>query len=463
MARTARDRKRLSRAAAPALIAAVLTAVWVDAGARVSEEAAARLGAELTPVGAQRAGDAEGMIPPWTGGLAAPPPCFQGPGTRYCDPFPEDRPYATITAANIGEYDDHLSPGQIELLRRFPDSYRMPLYRTRRSFANPEFVYAATRANAVRAELLDDGDSLKDAVTGVPFPIPADGREVIWNHKTRYREPSTLRWNNQFAVTTGGEYSHTQFREKTLFAYGWPGAAPEHLDNVLMYFLQVVTRPERLAGSILLVHETLDRRVEAPRVWQYSPGQRRLRRAPTIAYDAPASGADGLRTNDQFDGFSGALDRYDWKLLGKRELFVPANSYRLHSDSLRYAEILRKDHIDPALTRYELRRVWVVEASLKGGASHQYRRRRFYLDEDGWQIRVVDVYDQRDRLWRLQEMHSVIAYDKPYELVVCETVYDLQNKRYLALALNNEEPETATLVLEVDDFDPGSVSRLAKE
>lgn len=446
---------------APRWFGAVLLLVACVAQARVPEAEAARLGADLTPLGAEQAGNADGTIPAWNGGLTAPPSCFGGPGGRYCDPFPEDRPLFVVTAANLAPHEAQLAAGQIALLRQFPDSYRIPVYATRRSFANPEFVYAATRQNATRAELQNSGETLAGAATGVPFPLPSSGSEVIWNHKTRYRGLGALRWNNQFAVTASGDYNHTKIREETLFVYAQPGAKPEGLDNVLLYFLQVTTQPPRLAGSVLLIHEAMDPTRDARRVWQFNPGQRRLRRAPNVGYDNPGTGADGLRTDDQGDIFNGPMDRYQWKLLGKREMIVPANSYRLHSDALTYVDILRKNHIDPDLTRYELRRVWVVEANLRPATTHPYRRRRFYVDEDGWQIRVVDIYDAGDQLWRMQEAHSVVAYDQPYELPACETVYDLQSKRYLAQALNNEDPETVTVLREVEYFEPGQVSKFA--
>ncbi len=447
----------------PLLLCAALLAVSPAAAGRVSEQDAARLGTTLTPLGAERSGNRDGTIPVWDGGLRAPPACFQGEGARYCDPFPQERPNFAVSAANLQHYQDRLSPGQIALLRKFPDSYRMPVYPTRRTFANPQFVYEATRANATRAELRGGGEALVGAVTGIPFPIPQSGHEVIWNHKTRYRDVSVQRWNNQFAVAASGDYSLTKIREELRFAYSQPGITADALDNVLLYFLQVTTQPPRLAGSLLLIHETMDQIREARRAWQYSPGQRRLRRAPSIGYDNPGTGTDGLRTNDQADTFNGAMDRYDWKLVGKQELFVPANSYRLHSDAVRYSDIVRKGHVNPDLVRYELRRVWVVEANLRAGSVHAYKRRRFYVDEDGWQIRVVDIYDARDELWRVQEAHTVIAYDKPYELPVCETVYDLAANRYLAQALNNEDPETVTRTFEVDHFEPGNVSKLAKK
>ncbi|MFA5941686.1 MAG: DUF1329 domain-containing protein, partial [Sinimarinibacterium sp.] len=209
---------------APRWFGAVLLLVACVAQARVPEAEAARLGADLTPLGAEQAGNADGTIPAWNGGLTAPPSCFGGPGGRYCDPFPEDRPLFVVTAANLAPHEAQLAAGQIALLRQFPDSYRIPVYATRRSFANPEFVYAATRQNATRAELQNSGETLAGAATGVPFPLPSSGSEVIWNHKTRYRGLGALRWNNQFAVTASGDYNHTKIREETLFVYAQPGA-----------------------------------------------------------------------------------------------------------------------------------------------------------------------------------------------------------------------------------------------
>ncbi|SFF38560.1 Protein of unknown function [Fontimonas thermophila] len=437
----------------------LIAALALPALARIAEEDAARLGTVLTPLGAERAGTADGVIPEWDGGLRVPPPCFKGSGTRYCDPFADEQPLFTIHAGNLAQYAEYLSAGQAALIRKFPDRYRMPVYATRRTFANPDFVYEAARANATRAELQGNGEALVGAVTGTPFPVPVNGHEVIWNHKTRYRDPVSLRWNNQFAVTASGDYSHTRFQEEVLFAYGRPGVTPDALDNVMLYFLQVATAPPRLSGSILLIHDTLDSIREARRTWQYSPGQGRLRRVYNVGYDSPVLGSDGLRTSDQGDMFNGPMDRYEWKLLGKQRLFVPANGYRLHSDTLRYADILGPHHLNMELTRYELRRVWVVEARLRAGAAHPYKRRRFYVDEDGWQIRVVDLYDANEELWRVQEAHTVVAYDKLYERTVCETVYDLQNNRYLVQALDNEDPQAVARAYEVDHFDPRRVSR----
>jgi len=441
-----------------------LAALWLavastPALAKVSQAEADKLKAELTPVGAERAGNKDGSIPKWEGGLTKPPACFKGTGSWYCDPFEADKPKFTITKANVEQYKAQLTDGQRALFGKYGDSYKMNVYQTRRTGAFPDFVYEATYKNALNAELANGGEAANNAVVGIPFPIPKSGNEPIWNHKLRYRGIGIDRWNIQAAVTTTGAFNLVKIREQVKFNYDTRGITPAQLNNVGIYFMQTVTAPPRLAGTITLVHETLDQVKEPRRAWQYNPGQRRLRRAPNVGYDNPGTGADGLRTNDQTDTFNGATDRYTWKLVGKKEMIVPYNSYKLHSDSYKYADILKKNHINPELPRYELHRVWVVEANVKPGTTHIYRKRMFYVDEDTWQIVAVDNYDSRNTLWRVQESHFVMAYDKPFSNPVLESVYDLQSGRYLAQAMNNEENESVEKDYPVDFFDPSNVSK----
>ncbi len=441
------------------IIAAALCAVSFPALAKVDAAAAAKLGKELTPLGAEKAASADGSIPAWDGGLTKAPACFKGAGTRYCDPFPDDKPAFTINKANLDQYKARLTPGQLNLFAKYGETYSMPVYATRRSFANPQFIYDATAKNATTAELGGNGEALVNAITGIPFPIPDNGMEVIWNHKVRFRDTGVQRWNNQFAVTTAGDYNMVKIKEDAWFVYSTPGISADKLNNKILYFLQNTTDPPRLAGTLLLVHETMDQLKEPRGAWQYNPGQRRLRRAPTVAYDNPGTASDSLRTNDQLDVFNGAMDRYEWKLVGKKDLYVPANSYKIHSDKLKYKDIIKKGHLDQALTRYELRRTWVVDSNLKKGTNHIYKRRTFYVDEDSWQIVAVDIYDARDQLWRVQEAHTVIAYDKPYQLPAIETVYDLQNARYLVMAANNEDSETFTKAFDEEFFNPSNIAK----
>jgi len=396
----------------------------------------ARLGADLTPLGGEKAGNAAGTIPAWDGGLTAPPAGYSA-GMHHPDPFAGDAAQFTITGANADQYADKLSAGHLALLKAYP-TYTMPVYPTRRSASNPQRIYDATKQYAGTAALAEGGNGVTGAVMGAPFPLPQSGLEVLWNHLTRYRGVAANRKISQAAPQRNGSYTLVDFEDEFLFNYARPDVQEGSLDNVLLYFKQAVVAPARLAGSILVVHETMDQVKEPRRAWLYNAGQRRVRRAPNVAYDNPGTAADGMRTSDQFDMFNGAPDRYEWKLVGKKEMYVPYNSYKLHGNSLKYSDILTPLHINQGVTRYELHRVWVVEATLKPGTNHIYSRRTMYVDEDSWQILAVDQYDGRGQLWRVSEAHCINYYDAQLFWSTLEVHTDLLAGRYLAIGLDNE-------------------------
>ncbi|MCY3703384.1 MAG: DUF1329 domain-containing protein [Rhodospirillales bacterium] len=419
------------------------------AAAEIPAEEIARLGADLTPLGGERAGNAAGTIPEWTGGITEPPAGYSV-GEHHRDPYAADEPLFVIDAGNLDEHRDRLSIGHQRLLETYP-SFNIQVYPTRRSASVPQRIYDATREIAASARLVDDGNGVGDAVIGIPFPIPANGLEVIWNHLLRYRGESVACTVGQAAVTRGGDFTLVKQSLEIELRYSLPDMTLDELGNTMILFKQETLAPARLAGDIVLVHETMNQFREPRNAWTYNPGQRRVRRAPNIAYDNPGTSADGLRTADQLDMFNGAVDRYDWELVGKRELYVPYNSYRLHSGDLAFADILHPLHVNPELLRYELHRVWVVEATLKEGATHIYKRRTLYVDEDSWQIMVGDIYDNRDQLWRVSEAHVVNYYEKPLVWPTLEVHTDLQAGRYLAFGLDNEFPMCT--------WDPGLTSR----
>jgi len=406
------------------------------ASAALSAADASRLGNDLTPLGGEKAGNADGSIPAWDGGLTTAPAGYTV-GQHHLDPYAGEAAKFTITGANADQYADKLSAGHVALLKAYP-TYVMPVYATHRSASNPQRVYDATKQNATTAALAEGGNGVSGSVIGTPFPIPQNGLEAIWNHLTRYRGVAANRKISQAAPQRNGSYSLVDFEDEFLFNYAREGIMENDLENVLLYFKQAVTAPARLAGSILVVHETMDQVKEPRRAWLYNTGQRRVRRAPNVAYDNPGTAADGMRTSDQFDMYNGAPDRYEWKLVGKKEMYVPYNSYKLHSGSLKYKDILTPLHINQGLTRYELHRVWVVDATLKAGTSHVYSRRTFYLDEDSWQILAVDQYDGRGQLWRVSEAHCINYYDAQIFWSTLEVHTDLLAGRYLAIGLDNE-------------------------
>jgi len=424
------------------MTAACLCCIAAPSWSAVTAQEAARLGADLTPMGGEKAGNADGSIPAWTGGIKSTVEAGfpeRKDGDRYKDPYANDKPLFTITPANMGQYASKLTEGHKKLLETYKNTYKMNVYPSHRSAAYPQRIYDATKRIATTATLASGGNGVTGATEGIPFPIPKEGVEIFWNHVLRYRANSAVRTIGQAPVTAGGDYTLVKFKDEYLFQYALPGITEAAMDNVIIYFIQETVQPARLAGEILLVHETMDQAKENRRAWVYNPGQRRVRRAPNVAFDNPGTNADNLRTSDQLDMYNGSPQRYDWKLLGKKEIYVPYNAYKLNSSTLKYSDILKKSHINQDHARYELHRVWVVDSTLKSGTSHLYSRRTLYVDEDSWQILAVDCYDRRGQLYRVQEGHAMNFYDLPTLWTTLELVMDLSNGRYLALGLQNEE------------------------
>ena len=408
--------------------------------AAVSADEAAKLGTTLTPLGAEMAGNADGTIPAWTGGLPKNAGTVDARGFLQ-DPFASEKPLFVITAENVEQYKDKLTPGQLAMFKRYPQSYRMPVYPTHRSASVPDSVIEATKRNATNTVMVQNGNGLANFDTANPFPIPQNGLEVIWNHITRYRGGSAKRFVTQATPQANGSYSLVYFVDEFAFRGALADVDKSKESNVLFYFKQRVTAPSRLAGNVLLIHETLDQVKEPRLAWLYNAGQRRVRRAPQVSYDGPGTAADGLRTTDNFDMYNGAPDRYEWKLNGKKEIYIPYNTYKLDSPDLKYADVVKAGHINQDLSRYELHRVWHVTATLKQGERHIYAKRDFFIDEDTWQASAIDHYDGRGTLWRVAEAHNQYYYNHQVPWYTVETLYDLLSGRYLALGMKNEEKQ----------------------
>ena len=407
------------------------------ARAAVSPEVAARLGTELTPVGAEMAGNADGTIPPYTGGLPqdfAPPGYVPG-DAMLPDPFADERPLATITAQNMGQYKDKLTAVTQALLRRYP-SFRVDLYPTHRTVPLAAHQIENARLNALGARTGEGGLALENALPGVPFPIPATGYEAMWNHL--FGVPGLL--DHEF---------HTRYESWVVVSDGtavlaasgdvWGGSPLATSANVHkivgptdVYGQVKVTyiAPARRAGEAILTQDAVNPLAQPRRAWLYLPGQRRVKLAPEVAYDTPNPGTAGSSTYDDVGIFNGAMDRFDFRLIGKREMIVPYNAYRLNYEN-KPARFVTANHLEPDYVRWELHRVWVVEATLKPGMRHIYRTRVFYLDEDSWRAIASDEYDMRGELYRGGFAHGTIDWYHRTS-AASSVIYDLVSGVYSA-------------------------------
>lgn len=447
--------------------ALTLSLVASAAMADVPANVANRLGQDLTPMGAEKAGSSAG-VGSWSGQRIDGSALLQGyDGGALPNPYASDKPLYTITAANAGDYDAQLTTGQKAMLATYPDTFKLNVYESRRSCTYPDFVYKAAKRNAEVGKVVDGGNGISESIMASPFPIPSSALEIVWNHTLRYRGERVARDFNYAAPTASGDYTLTYTRDEIVFSYSdAQNARAEDLNNISIWFVAYTSAPARRAGNVVLVHETLNMAKEGRKAWTYSPGTRRVRRAPNIAYDNPVTNGDGLGTSDQYDGYNGAPDRYDWTVVEKAEKLSQQNNYQAVLTP--YEELLQPGHANQDVMRYELRRQWVVEGNLKGNARHIYAKRVLRMDEDSSQMSAGEMYDGRGELWRIQEIGQ--APDFRPEAQVCwttggEFTYDLLAGRYLGLAMKSGRPANFVTGLErltPDYYTPANVRRLGR-
>ncbi|MDW3685220.1 DUF1329 domain-containing protein [Cupriavidus sp. CV2] len=423
---------------------ALLTAsmvLAVAAYAKVTPEELKQLDDKLTPMGAERAGSKDGQIPAWSGKwLGAPAGVQWKRGERYPDPYAAEKPLAVITAQNMAQYADHLTDGTKALFKKYPDTFKMPVYPSHRDFRYEDAAYKNVRLLAPEVSMTADGNGLKNAPPQLPYPIPKTGLELMWNLRFASSTGTESATYGQAVVYPDGNIAWGRVRY-SIFSprNGATFDAKSELNNKT-FFRQTTDLPLRDRGTLLVGFELWDQEgANTRRTWQYNPGTRRVRQTPEYGFDQP-SGPGGFRTVDDDRLFNGSGERYNWKVVGKREIYVPYNNYKLMSTSVKYQDMLGKGHANPDLMRYELHRVWVLEASLKEGFRHQYAKRVLYLDEDTWNAVIAENYDARGQLWRVNLASSVYAYDAQRFYMATAFYHDLVSGAYFADRLTNEEP-----------------------
>lgn len=418
-----------------ALATVLMGAQSTQAG--VSADEAAKLKSTLTPLGAEKAGNTDGSIPPWEGGVTKPLP-GKKMGDIPTEIFAGEKPKFQVTAKNMAEHAALLSDGTRALLQKYPDSFRLDVYPTHRTAAAPQRVYDNVAKNATRCETRDGGYSISGCIGGTPFPIPKDGVEVMWNFLMRIEAPSIeYRFKN---IVGNADGSHTlATRNEIAFQYPqyYEDATPENWSGEYAMFRFNTLEPPFKAGESLVIRDSIDQK-NARQAWQYLVGQRRVRRAPTVSYDTPDFVASGANYFDEVQGFFGALDRFEWKLVGKQEMLIPYNNNGLIG--ARLDDAIARNHLNPDHVRWEKHRVWVVEANVAAGKRHAVPKRRYYLDEDTWLIALVDGYDAENKLWRTTQVTPFVVPSIPATLIKTATVFNLQAGTMSVIqALNDED------------------------
>lgn len=448
------------------MIASLLTA---GVAAKVPPEEASALGKSLTPVGANPLANADGSIPAYTGSMFGLPGDLQydGPGMPYPDPYADEPVMHNVTAANRLSHAEFLSPGLEALFDTYPDTFRMQVYPSHRDGRYTDLFIEKLRYNALNAELYNGEDGIRGFTGSVAFPIPKTGAEVMWNSRTSGPFASLGGTYSDIAVFSNGAKSVRRSTIMSEYPYVDPGnpvgMEADQLGIYAAYVMTKVHEPLRDKGAITSIFEPYDYITNAREAWRYLPGSRRVRRAPTVGYDTP-DGPGGFITVDDTLGFNGAMDRFDWTLLGKRELYIPYHSYKFDTPQLSYDELLPPFHANPDYVRYEKHRVWIVEANLREGKRHLYGKRRFYIDEDSWNIVMTENYDGRGELWKVVLINSIYEYNVPGYVSRAMMFHELRAGGYITIRLvNDSAPLDYTIPSRGESYySPTSVRKLGR-
>ena len=395
----------------------------------ISEEEINKLGgAVLTPMGAERAGNKDGSIPAWTGVPIPVPKGFKPGSGVYVDPFADEKPLFSINQKNMNQYADKLAEGVKSLMKRHPD-YRIDVYPTHRTMVFPQWYYDQTKKSATKCQVTNKGRTLIGCWGGCPFPIPRNGDELIWNHLTRFLAPES--WSchlESYNVTPAGKVALSL---QALFTYDqlWNNPKNENDWRVMLFNGKYLGPPRRNGEAVLITYPT-DFVKRGQVTWQYLPGQRRVRLAPDICCDTPNAGTAGASVYDETMVFMGDPDRFNWRLVGKKEMYIPYNTYKFVYYRGPVEKGLLAHFINPDLVRYELHRVWVLEATLKPDKRHIYSKRVMYIDEDSFGGLMSDNYDLRGQLYRMTTTHSTYSYDVHAEFKDFLSFYDVISNSY---------------------------------
>jgi hypothetical protein len=423
----------------PAIAVSALMSA-APAWAKLNADEIKSLGTTLTPMGAEREANKDGTIPAYSGKWLGIPPGinFKGTGKHHPDPYASEKPLFVITAQNMAQYAEHLTEGQKALFKKFPGTFRIPVYPSHRDFRYSDKVLANVKDNAAQAELVDGGMGVKGVYGGPGFPIPKTGMELMWSTKSAPLAWTEVSTYDQAVVYPDGNTAWGRVSYKIMADVNNPNGGRKDWNGIASHFNVLTLIPEREKGSIIVGNEQWDYANHPRQAWQYNPGTRRVRQLPSFGFDMP-QGPGGFRTVDDDRLFNGSPERYDWKIAGKKEIYIPYHAYKLDDPKIKYADMLTKGHINPDLTRNELHRVWVLEATLKQGVRHQYAKRVLYVDEDSWNPVLADNYDARGQLWRVSMVNLIYAYELEGYHARVAVYHDLLSGAYMADRLINEQ------------------------
>lgn len=409
------------------LVALAIISQFVQSAESVNKQSFKALG--LTPLGAELAGNSNGVIPSWDKNDVF--------SSQRLEQIANEKPLFHISKDNVSSYRDHLSVGLQALINAYPDTFKIPVYKTYRTHRVPDYIYQATAKNYLSAELIDQGNGVKNVWQGVPFPVPENAQHVLWNHLVSWRGVHINVNFYEVLVQANGSFQEIVSKGEFASPYNAPNREIFSDKHVKTYYMTRTLSPANLAGGGLLIYDTLNQRLNPRKVWFYDAQQRRVIRIPDLGHDTPNPNSEMVRVVDEVDLFNGLPERYKWRIIGKKELYIPYNNQQF--SNIGVEGLSKKYHIDLTNARFEMHRVWVVEGELKEGHRHIYGRRRLYLDEDSWVTVLAEQYDKKDELWRVSVSYTKFYPQMPGVWKVIDTYHDLKSAQHFSQAVRGDD------------------------
>ena len=415
---------------------ATVAGVGLDATPAKAAPDASLLTTTLTPFGSIRAGNADGSIPAWTGGYTTLPEGFQ-PGDPIGELFPDEQPILTIDASNVAQHTDRLSEGVVAMINNY--GFSVQVYPTHRTHSMPQSIYDRIAANMSAAVPAVPGQGYRFGFTGayggIPFPIldpdpVIAGEQAVLNANAQFKGYASKAPFQGWSVNSGVLSPAFTALYQQRYPYYQATSLADY--NGLTFQTNVTyTAPANLVGQALIIQSYTNSALNPQIAWELLNGEGRVRRAPELSFDTPANTVNDVANYDELYGFNGSLERYDWKYLGTKEMYIPYNNNRIITTLPEPVHLTR--FIDPKVVRFELHRCRVVAAKLHPGERNVDSRRVLYIDEDTSSVQLADEWDANGGLVKTYIGLVVVRPDIPATMDIGGFNYNLQTGDYDSL------------------------------
>ncbi len=397
--------------------------------------------ADISLVGADPGPNESGEIPAWVGIAGLQCPADYEKGDFLPNPYEAEKPLYRIDHTNVDKYKHRLSFGQVTRLKRHKRFY-MNIYPAHRNLEYLPEYYAAT-IETQKSVKIDEDNTLIGFKGGVAFPHAKNGLEAAWNVRRMYTSDDAMSSLVDRIVSPAGKIKKTiQIAKVMTLGEGRITHKLPNPNKLAQKIVAFYTYPADTAGTCFMAYSYLDS-TKLDETWLYLPTLRRVRRAPSMTGGGQIDGELCMDENGQ--EFRGNVNDWTWKLHGKKEHYVAYNCFSIFVKGTKPEDECWAQDLNPERLRYELHRVYKLEANAIEGLNHPYKKRVGFYDEDAWQPLLGDRYDKRGDIYRQFEAYTYADYCEKMRQTMGYLYMNLVSGRYELFGGNLDENSQANM------------------